>query len=204
MLFGQEATLVDLSKKTEFGLNVTRTLAGFFNSGGEDGPVDPFLLMFKCAGDRQAIRIGVDLEIQTNSEFSFSGEREDIEQAYGLKLGKEWRTVLGRRIDFYWGLDIIGTYSSEKLNFNNAQPIFDQKIKSYGVGGGPFAGIYFHITPRFSLMTEATLYGLYVSSRETFLRVPNTGGALLPEEKTTNAFELSPVPPNSLYVYFRF
>jgi hypothetical protein len=73
-VFGQKKSKSEdeFKPKMEVGLNVTSTLAGFFNSGGDRIPADPFLISVKFLRPKSAIRLGFNLSVEQEDE-SISG-----------------------------------------------------------------------------------------------------------------------------------
>jgi len=194
----------DSKKKrtSEIGLNITNTLAGFFNAGGTNLPTDPFLLSYKKANKSGAIRFGMNFKVTSKKEFLInSGERELKENDFFFRGGYEWRSVIDKRFTFYYGLDAVVEFENEQLN--NISFNFDD-ISSfenvYGFGGGPVLGVLFHLNDRISLSTESSIYGvlLYNESRQEI------GNGLPPTENSSTGFRLLPAVPSSLYVIFSF
>lgn len=191
-------------KKVEIGLNITHTLAGFFNSGGQDVLLDPYLFSLKFLKKNGAIRSAYNFKIKTSSEFDFTtgfgGQRDARETELDLRVGWEWRKPISNRFQFYWGGDLLGRFRKEVVDFNTSQARLKLDEQTIGVGGGPIMGILFFITPVITLSTEAAIYGVYESgrTRNDFIR----GGAV--DSSPIRRFELVPTIPNALYIHFRF
>ena len=205
-LFSQSDTIIDPNRRFELGVNITNTLAGFFNSGGTGGSTDPYLISLKLPKKGHAWRFGFNIDIRGQTEFvDFSGDRTVNEIELRLRSGLEWRTYIGSKFQFYWGLDLLTEYEHERIeggvSFSD-NPL--QTIDIYGIGFGPNFGINYYLTPRLILSTEASLYGIALYKRDELKNIqfnPNTSTSFITEERL---FELAPIIPNSLYLIFRF
>ena len=95
------------TKKVEIGLNITHTLAGFFNSGGQDILLDPYLFSLKFLKKEGAIRTAYNFKIKSSSEFDFNtgfgGQRDAQEISADVRVGWEWRKPISSRFNIYWG-----------------------------------------------------------------------------------------------------
>jgi len=192
------------AKKVEIGLNITNTLAGFFNSGGQDVLLDPYLFSLKLLKSNGAIRSAYNFRVITSSEFDFNtgfgGQRDAKETSVDLRVGWEWRKKISNRFSFYWGADLVSRFRKEVVDFNDFQSSLKLDEQKVGIGGGPIMGILFFITPSLSLTTEAAIYGVYESGRTQNNLIPGS-----PVERTPiRGFELVPTIPNALYIHFRF
>lgn len=191
----------DSIRSVELGLNITQTLAGFFNAGGSRMPTDPYLISLRVVGARNAFRAGANIQLQRSLEFQPIGEREVQDLAFHGRAGWEKRIPAGDRFTLYWGVDGVVRYEEEKVDFgtfgsNNLR----LRSSNWGLGGGPVLGIFFHLNPRISLSTESSLYGLYYQGKEEEDLEPTQPSVL----KDIKGFELLPAAPNSLYLIVRF
>ena len=195
-LFGQS----EKDRSFELGLNVTNTLAGFFNSGGQDMALDPYLFSLKIVGPNSAFRTGFNLKYKNKIEFVDTGEREVLDQDFFLRAGWEKRVPISPRFTLFWGLDGVMRYESEKVDFFSFSG--DLKLKNYewGIGGGPVLGVLFHMSDRISLSTESTLYGIYFKGKEEQNLEPGQPAT----QTDVEGFEILPTVPNSLYLILSF
>lgn len=191
-------------KKVEIGLNITHTLAGFFNSGGQDVLLDPYIFSLKLLKNNGAIRTAYNFRVRTSSEFDFNtgvgGQRDAKETAVDIRVGWEWRKKASNRFSFYWGADLVSRFRKEVVDFNDFQSSLKLDEQKIGIGGGPIMGILFFITPTITLSTEAAIYGVYESGRIQNDLIPGSPAERVP----TRGFELVPTIPNALYIHFRF
>lgn len=186
--------------KLELGMNITQTLAGFFNSGGQNLPTDPYLFSLKIPGARSTFRTSGNIRFRNREEASNSGQRLIYEKDIQLRAGFEWRRTLTKKFSFYYGLDAVMRYQQEDVDFNTNGGTIELGKNSTGFGGGPLMGLLFHLSPKIMLSTESSLYGVATSGKEKDQIDPGSP----PIEQKIRQFEMLPSIPNSLYVFFRF
>jgi hypothetical protein len=186
--------------KVELGMNITQTLAGFFNAGSQALPTDPYLFSLKFPGARSTFRTSVNARFRNREEIINFGQRLITERTFNFRAGLEWRRTLTPRFSFYYGFDAVLQYELERVDFNTGGGRIELGSNSTGFGAGPLMGLMFHLTPKILLSTESNLYGIASSGKEK----DQTDPAIPPTEQRTRQFELIPTIPNSLYVFFRF
>lgn len=188
-------------RSTEIGLNITNTLAGFFNAGGSDLPTDPYLLSFKRSNKDGALRFGLNFKVKNKREFLDNGTRNIKENDVFFRAGYEWRKKVDKRFTLFYGLDLVGEFENEQLSF---QSFGFEDLSSfdniYGFGGGPFLGIMFRLNDRIALSTEGSIYGLLQYNEN----LTDIGNGLPPVESNSTGFKMSPAVPSSLYAIFIF
>ena len=86
------------ARKTEIGLNITSTLAGFFNSGGDKTPADPFLFSLKIGGKKSALRVGVNVRTNQKDEATtgLDGSRTTFDSEVFARVGWEKRQEISQ------------------------------------------------------------------------------------------------------------
>ena len=191
----------DRARKTEVGLNITSSLAGFFNSGGNKISDDPFLVSLKLVNKKNALRVGFNIRTNQSdeSETGLDGKRTRFDTRLDARFGWERRAMVAKKFGLHWGLDILGRYKNNKLDFNSSIGLATQKGHEVGAGGGPFLGMTWSPVERIVFGTEATLYGTVFRKSET-REIP-----LEPvSTKKSVGFDLASIPPTSLYVHFKF
>ena len=186
--------------KLELGMNITQTLAGFFNSGGQGLPTDPYLFSLKIPSARSTFRAGFNARFRNREEATNTGQRLIYERDFNLRAGLEWRRTLTKKFSFYYGIDAIMRYQQEDVDFTTNGGTIELGSNSTGFGGGPLMGILFHLSSKIMLSTESSLYGMASSGKEKDQTDPGTP----PTEQKIRQFEVLPSIPNSLYVFFRF
>lgn len=181
----------------EFGLNVTSTLAGFFNSGGAI-PIDPYLLSVKIGRKNTFFRAGMVFSVNNSLPADFNTPLLTKEQAYNIRLGFERRILVSKRFRAHWGIDGIAQYdiSSTENQFSN--DLISLTRWEVGVGGGPVLGIAYIINKRMYISTEAAIYAIYKNGEAELIDI--SGRILQPSE----SFQINPMIPNSLYFNFVF
>jgi hypothetical protein len=198
-----ETVIVPQNKGIELGLNVTSTLAGFFNSGGDRAGTDPYLLSVKIANPTGAIRLGLHgaskKENTTQCSNNFCGNRILTDATANLRVGYEWRNTMSKQFVFFWGIDGIAKWvTSETItNFPNANAVIANK--KTGFGGGGVAGVQFWLNKRIALATETSLYAIYLAGNNELFLPPAAA-----QKTPISSFEIVPMLPNSLFFTFRF
>jgi hypothetical protein len=199
------SAFIPTDKGVELGINVTSTLAGFFNSGGDRSTIDPYILSIKIANTKGAVRLGMYGAIKQDKNFqcvnSFCGSRTIHETLANIRAGYEQRIPVTNRFVFFWGLDgIVKLDNSETTtDFQTSKGLISSK--KLGFGGGGVAGVQFWIHKRISLSTETSLYGVYSSGiNKTVL--PSTSGGT--QSNPISSFQIVPILPSSLFFNFRF
>ncbi len=198
-LFAQKESKSKAGSQTMLGINVTNTLAGFFNSGGQDIPKDPFLFSLKMLKDNKVWRIGANANHDQKDEDFNGGFLKTIETSVKLRLGREWVMPLHKRFDMYYGFDAVGTYDLEKSSFDFSQDL-DSRDQLFGIGAGPFLGVYFKLGEHVRLSTETYAYVMYYYG-ESYDEI---GGGVPNEKGRVSRLSFLPAMPNSLYVHFTF
>ncbi len=197
-LLGQLSAQSSKKRTTELGLNVTTTLAGFFNSGGETA-IDPYIISLKTGRKNRFFRMGATFNISNSRPLDFTTSIVTKEQDYNIRLGFERRIPITERFRMHWGIDGIVqyTFESTESRFSSSVPVI-LKSQSIGGGGGPVMGIAFVINERMYLSTEAAMYGIYTTGRVEAAGIDGV------ERQNPVSFTLSPMIPNSLYFNFSF
>lgn len=205
LLFSQEEATEEIYEKTpsqtELGINVTNTLAGFFNSGGSDFPIDPYLFSLKFAKPNSAFRIGLNFSFNDRSEFLSTGNRDGFETTAATRIGYEWRRHIDKRFTLYYGFDGVANFESEVLKFDSFG--FDDIAsteQTIGFGGGPIFGVQFWISKKVALSTETSFYGIVQRHKKT----QEVGNNIEPIVDQSTDFVVEPMIPNSLYFIFVF
>lgn len=199
-LFGQDKEK-NSKRSTEVGLNITNTLAGFFNSGGSGLSKDPYLFSLKFAGPKGALRFATNFNTQSKSEFLTNGTRKVEETEAVLRGGYEFRKPIDNRFLLYYGIDAIVEYQIEKVDFSEfGSGQITSENNTFGFGGGPVLGIQFQLMKRIALSTEASIYGI-INTRKDIL---DEGRGTVPVESTSSGFKVAPVIPSSLYLIMVF
>lgn len=202
MLSAQEES--DDSRTTELGLNITNTLSGFLNSGGQTAPLDPYLISLKSIKNNKGLRVGLNFKVRNTDEREdfFSGSRRKTKEIEAnFRVGFEKRIPISPRFKLYWGIDAIIQFEKDKVEFFSFNGRIDLDENIYGFGGGPVLGIMFYLNQRVYLSTESYIYGVYRIGKQAQLLDTNNPSPL---ESEIKELDIIPVYPNALYVTFLF
>lgn len=190
--------------QTEIGLNVTNTLAGFFNAG-TDVPTDPYLLSLRRVRGKKVLRMGLNFKVSTATDPDFFIDRIVRTQEWNLRMGREFRKRVSEKFMFYWGINAILGFNSERVEasfgFNNSTDLQTWEVE---LGAGPVAGLRFDINSKMYLSTEAFAYAIYSIGRRTLDGTDPNTGRIEEVKKNVERFTILPAVPNSLYFNFIF
>ncbi len=199
-VFGQENP-EKKPRRTEIGLNITGTLAGFLNADGNNTSSDPFLLSIKRVGLKNTLRVGFNLKSSNKKEDTDGFViRTSNENLFRARTGIEHRLTIAKRCIVHWGGDVIGEYAGNTVkstNFGVGNATLT--TRSFGVGTGPVLGFQYAIHPRITLSTEAALYAMGRFGRDTE-QIDNFS----PVIKNIRRLEVLPLIPSSLYINILF
>ncbi len=199
-LRSQDTPIKDGKADILLGINITNTLAGFFNSGGQDIAKDPFLFSLKVLKNNKLWRLGAIFKVDARQEQLPNFEFRTVnESEYMLRLGREWMQPINKRFALYYGADAIGSYFLEKSEFESFTNLTSNEFK-FGLGFGPFLGVYFNLSERIRLSTETYAYAIFFAG-ESFTEI---GQGVPDERKKIRNLSIMPSVPNSLYIHFSF
>lgn len=195
----QDATSTPAAYR-EIGLNITQTLAGFFNSGGQNIVNDPYLLSFKYIKKDRGFRTAFNMRVSNKNEFELSGFRKTKGSSAHFRAGYERRYPVAKIFDVYWAIDGVLQWNYEDVEFDNfgSKLVFEDKETGFGVG--PALGVMFHLNKYISLSTEGSLYAVYAKGKKvTQLDISSN-----PQTEEFERLEWLPSAPASLYFIVRF
>lgn len=140
----------------------TGVLLDFYNDDEQGSSLvrNPYLLMGKVGLGNIAIRAGVggSHKKKVDKEEGFANSLTDLHKRLDVRLGLERRMHLGKRWTGFYGLDIIGHWTQNKLiNDSGFDVITDSEDEQY-IGGGLVTGIQFRATKRLCFATEGFVY----------------------------------------------
>ena len=188
--------------RTEIGLNITNTLAGFFNSGGSDLPTDRYLFSLKFSKPKGALRFGLNFDSRSSNELINTGDRNDLAADIFFRGGYEWRKKIDHGFTLYYGWDALVEWEFERNTFIsrvNFETITSRQ-STYSFGGGPVLGIQYQIAKNIAFSTEASIYGLF-QIMDDFQEI---GLGIPPEDRRVTGYRISPAIPSSLYLIMIF
>lgn len=152
LLFNPANAQIETKKlKNEIGIDLSNTIYLIRKTD------NLFPIYYKRHFDKNALRLGLNLIFQTNSN---SGEK-----AYNLRAGYEWSEKFNNWVVYYGG-DLTSRFQG--YNY--------QKNKMYSYGISPFIGFRYHFSDRFSLSTEPNFNVNYTIYRDpsSFSKTANT------------------------------
>jgi hypothetical protein len=188
-------------KQYELGLNVTGTLAGFFNADGIKEGFDPYLISLKLIKNKNVFRLGLAVSAQKSQETDPNtfNRRNLTENTTRLRVGFERRISIGTRFLYHWGLDAIGEYAVDNVTTFGQFGQVNLDKTGIGVGLGPVFGFSFILHPRVTLSTESSFYAVQRFEKES-QNIPPAAPVTL----NNRNFRFFPILPSSLYLNFRF
>ena len=186
--------------KHEIGLNVTELLNTVFNSNTTNDNSIYTLIYRRRINEKKAIRTGFGIQIVQNSNDTDGGNGFRVLSSTNLnaRVGFEWRTNISNKLDFFYGIDLLGGYANSESTFFNFNGRIENISSITSIGGGPLLGIQFHINDRMSISTETTLY--YVFSRNK-QRTSENGSQFIDLTSKNSIFQHT--LPSSLFFHVR-
>ncbi len=203
VLCGQSEAPPSQKAKVLIGINITNTLAGFFNSGGQDLPKDRYLFSLKLLKDNKLWRFGGNARFDASDENLNNGFRNVRESELLLRAGREWEQPINKYFSLFYGLDAVGSVFKEKSTFDFDGSVggsLDSEETRFGMGAGPFLGVYFKLGDRIRFSTETYAYGIFYAGES----ITEIGQGVPDTKEEIRKFTFLPAIPNSLYVHFSF
>ena len=186
--------------KNDIGFNTTFILNGILNT-----EPTPITLMYKrYTKDYQAFRIG--LSTRTNLAKTKASINDSISSNknslfhLSLSLGKEFQRELNKNWIWYFGADLVPSYSFSKdfksgLSLNGTNK---RKTETYSLSAKPFMAIRFNIHKRLYLSAEASLSVGYTKISQAY-----TNSTFNPDTDASS-FYIALSPAAGLFLFHRF
>ena len=118
-------------------------------------------------------------------------------------IGFEWRDIISRRFEVYYGLDVRGIYMRSNLTthiFSGPSELESRLyISKTGMGTGPFIAFVWHPAKRVRIYTEGNFYVHMYNDKRVFTE--NNSSTTLQDK---NVFSMLPGLPSSIFVSIRF
>lgn len=195
LTFAQVET-ADLSKKHEFGVNITSLINSVIDIGEDPGSPD-FNFFYRNIGKSTSYRIAALTRFANNTN-SVSGQ--DIvskTSSLGLRFGVEGTKSISKRFDFIYAWDfLIRNVKSTSENDNSGFTNINQELN---LGTGPAIRIQYNISDNVSLMAEAVFYASYSKNKSTLDQFGQE--EITSENKSFNTFSRI---PTSIFLAMRF
>lgn len=186
----------DLTKKHEFGVNITSLINSVLDIGEDPGSPD-FNFFYRNIGKSTSFRIA-GLTRFSNNTNSVSGQDIVLKNSnLGIRFGVEGTKSVSKRFDLIYAWDFL--IRNSKSTSKNDNSGFTNINKELSLGTGPAIRIQYNISENVSLMTEAVFYVNYAkneSSLDQFGQAEITS-----ESKTFNTFSRI---PTSIFLAMRF
>lgn len=189
------------SFRNELGLNVTNVLTSLVgNNPNDDFDVAVYALTYKRKlkkGNYLRLAANVRLDIFSNEDVTELINNNSI----NFRIGWEKRRQVLKRLDYYYGFDLLANYTAIESTFATPTDIVQLDNFQYTIGVGPVFGLQFMINPRMLLGTEATLYGTLTVDRifESFEQNP-----IFNKDETSFQINLQSRIPQALYFIVSF
>lgn len=163
---------------------------------------DPILIGFKVLNKEknQAFRFGTNFTIVSASEQSRNFVRDNVEQFYSLAAGYEIRKDLGKKLEYYYGIDAryFQTSSTTELFSQLGNESLNSIINGPGIA--PLLGFRWNITDRITLKTEGSI-GIELLNHYRYV-LDYQGYKSVLEDKLE--WTVRPVTPGAIFFSFRF
>lgn len=194
-LQGQRYTEDETDYKYEFGSNITQIINRFVVSTPVDNPDASFTLKIRKSEDR-FIRFGADLDLSITT----SGDLDLISNQALFRVGIEKRTDIEPWLDFYWGADVLASYSL--ISSSNRVDVSDITLTntSYLGGARGFVGCHIKVGRRVALEFENNFQLSYQYNNEKLTSGLNPNQNF--SESDSNArFQM--ILPRSIYLIIK-
>lgn len=201
-IFSQTTEEETKSKHFEIGVNASSFVKNFIGLGNDSeisSSINPYIFHFKLVNNNKAFRahLGFNSAISQIETNSF---RESNIIIGNFKIGYEQRTMASKRWMVLYGVDAllnIQLIKSSSVSFEEV----DIRRQEFQFGLSPFIGFAFNLTPKIYISTEASLEGLYTTTKDkTIFNDPS-----VPDQTdSSNAFRLTTKLPNNLNFTVKF
>lgn len=194
----------DQKNYVELGLNLTGAIQTFVRNRTDSIYTDPYALSMKLVNNKMAYRFGFGYSFRTTKDITLIQARVNNLSRFDIRAGIERRFPIGEHWRIYAGADVLWGLVDGKNQFGEGNPngeIITVKVSENMIGAGPFVGIQYQLNSRISFLTEATLYGMRITTEKTYATnlKPEPIGV---EKSSRNVFP--PGMPRSIVIVYRF
>lgn len=198
------------NSRIELLMNMSNALSRFTGNASSQSAFDePFLVGMKITNSKKtrAFRIGVNFSVaKVTEDLNNGNNRVSQINSWAPLLGYEWRRNLGKRFQFYGGVDaryynetnITDTRLSNPSGGGVLTNVF--RDVSDGWGAGPFCGFVFNISNHVSFLTEANFYINYIHKVRSF----SSDGTHYAVFENSHSQTVTPTAPSSIFLLVRF
>jgi len=184
--------------KHDIGFNTIFILNELF-----DSDATPFTVMYKkYSSENKALRLGLETYIYIGESKGDGSYTNNSLVNLSFVIGKEWQDRLSKSWLWYYGMDMLPSYSYNQLDsYNDDEKIFENKSSSLALSGRPFLGIRFDINSRLYISTEANIAITYRYTMQK--QVSFNPDQTLVDIKTNSVF-LNLSPATGIFLFYRF
>jgi hypothetical protein len=152
----------EVNYKHEVGVDANAFFGQVFELfGGKSNELNPYLLTYKYKiTPKTAIRSGMTVSFRSLKEGNgtFADTRTDRFMNYAGRLGYEWQKDLDAQWHYTYGFDVGGGYSKKELLINSGFDVANSIESGWTFKVGPVGGLWYRLSPKISIGTEATYY----------------------------------------------
>jgi hypothetical protein len=187
-----------LKLKNDIGFNTTFFLNNIFQSSST-----PFSIMYKkYQTPDKAYRFGIDTNFSIRKNSGIGNFTDQTSYSLSVVLGKEKQNRAWKAWVWYYGLDIVPSFSRlTSINFSNDQKTQEYINSAYGLTARPFLGIRFDINSRLYISSEMNL-SLVFSHNTNIQKAFNPEQTIV--DTNSNSGSLSLSPASGIFVFYRF
>ncbi|HMN06765.1 MAG TPA: hypothetical protein PKD45_13670 [Flavobacteriales bacterium] len=124
---------------------------------------------------------------------------------WGLRAGIEHAQELAKRWQVFYGLDLRSSWTCElnEERFSNGGYLYGSEESGSAIGPAVLLGIRFRITPRFNILTEASLALMSTTKEKREYSTPILGGEPKPDVTSrTTGLQSTFTPPLAVTATF--
>lgn len=201
----QDTARKERQGRVEFAMNVSTALRNFAGGTNPQILADPYLAAFKFVSrnEKHALRLGLNYSYTSSDETVQGGFRTSRENNQLPIIGYEYRDIISRRFEVYYGLDLRGIYMNANLETRFFGPTGEDMtvldITRTGAGAGPFVSFVWHPGRRVRIYTEGSFYVHMYNEKRVFTE-NNVSNTL----QDKNVFTFLPALPSSIFISIRF
>jgi hypothetical protein len=185
--------------KHELGLNVTNLITDLLGNNNRSDP-GTYLISYKRLSGNSAFRLGLNVNFSIDQQ-RFNGFDNNLtNQNLQIRLGKEWRHDIVKRLQYYFGVDGLAGYQSEQSAATVNGSTIIQKNGVVQVGVGPVLGFQFAIYDKLLIGTEGSLYATFNRSSTDFTVI----GSIPIPSRSSNGLIIQTGLPKSLFLILKF
>lgn len=145
----------------EVGINATSLIKQVISFSDTSFAISPYLITYKLLTNKNLgirVALGGNYSRKKENVQNFEDTATSTDLGLDLRIGVEWQQQLGKRWKTAVGLDFVSSNVLDKTVIDTGFDVVTFENKSNTLGGGPILGIYYNISNKVSLYTEAAAY----------------------------------------------